>query len=64
MGIINGFAFSVVLAVNGSPFFGNHAGGEPEPETKEVRGNRMQIERTVRLAAVQENGDASNSDVR
>jgi hypothetical protein len=64
MGIINGFAFGVVLAVNGSPFFGNHASGKPEPEAKEVGSNRMQIERAVRLAAVQKNGDASNGDVR
>jgi hypothetical protein len=64
MGIINRFAFGVVLAVNGSPLFGDHASGKPEPEAEEVRSNRMQIERTVRLATMQENGDASNGDVR
>ena len=64
MGIINGFTFSVVLAVNGGPLFGNHAGSKPEPEAEEVRSDRMQIERTVRLAAVQKNSDASDGDVR
>ena len=64
MGIINGFAFGVVLAVNRSPLFGDHAGSKPKPETEKMRCNRMQIERTVRLAAVQKNGDASNGDVR
>jgi hypothetical protein len=64
MGIINGFAFGVVLAVNGSPLFSDHASGKPEPEAKEMRSNRMQIERTVRLAAVQKNSDASDGDVR
>jgi hypothetical protein len=63
MGIINRFAFSVVLAVNRGPLFGDHAGGEPEPETKEVGSNRMQIERTVRLAAVQENSNACDRNV-
>jgi len=64
MGIINGFAFSMVLTVNSGPLFGNHASGKPEPEAEKVRSNRMQVERTVRLAAVQKNGDASNGDVR
>ena len=63
MGIIDGFAFGVVLAVNSCPLFGDHASSKPEPEAEEVRSNRMQIERTVCLAAVQENGDASNGDV-
>jgi len=64
MGIIDGFAFGVVLAVNRGPLFGDHTSGKPEPKAEEVRSNRMQIERTVCLAAVQENGDASNGDVR
>ena len=44
--------------------FGNHASGKPEPEAKEVGSNRMQIERAVRLAAVQKNSDACDGDVR
>ena len=64
MGIIHGFAFSVVLAVHSSPLLGDHASRKPKPETKKMRCNRMQIQRAVRLAAVQKNSDASNGDVR
>ena len=64
MGIIDGFAFGVVLAVNRSPLFGDHTGGKPKPEAKKMGCNGMQIERTVRLAAVKKNSDASNSDMR
>ena len=64
MGIIDGFAFSVVLAVNRGPLFGDHARGKPEPVAEKMGCNRMQIERTVRLAAVQKNSNTSDSDVR
>jgi hypothetical protein len=64
MGIIGGFAFSMVLAVHGRPLFGDHAGRKPEPKAEKMGCNWMQIEGTVRLAAVQKNGDASNRDVR
>ena len=64
MGIINRFAFGVVLTVNRSPLFGDHAGGKPEPEAEKMGCNGMQIERTVRLAAMQKNSDASDSDMR
>jgi len=64
MGVIHGFAFGVVLAVNGGPLFSDHASGKPEPETEKMGCNRMQIQRTVCLAAVQKNSDASDSDVR
>ena len=64
MGIISGFAFGVVLAVHGGPLFGDHAGCKPEPEAEKMGCYRMQIQRAVRLATVQENSDASNGDVR
>jgi hypothetical protein len=64
MGIIHGFAFGVVLAVHSSPLFGDHASRKPEPEAEKMGCNRMQIERTVRLAAVQKNSDSGDSDVR
>ena len=64
MGIINGFAFGVVLAVNCGPLFSDHAGSKPKPETEKMRCNRMQIQRTVCLAAVQKNSDACDGDVR
>jgi hypothetical protein len=54
----------VVLAVNGSPLLGHHAGGHPQPETEEVTWNGVQIERSVRLATMQKDSDARNRDVR
>ena len=63
MGIINRFAFGVVLTVNGSPFFGHHTGGKPQPKTEEVGGNWVEIKCTVRLAAVQENSNACDRNV-
>ena len=50
MGIAFLFALGVVLAVNGNPFLGDHAGGHPEPETEEVHDGRMEIQAAVRLA--------------
>jgi len=56
-------AAGVVLAVHGRPFACDHAGGQPQPEAEEVRGQRVQIQRPVRLVAVQEHGDADHGDV-
>ena len=53
----------MMLAMNRSPLFGNHAGGEPEPKTEEMRNHWMQIQGTVCLAAMQKDGDRCNSDV-
>jgi hypothetical protein len=63
MGIINGFAFSVMLAMNRGPLFGHHAGSKPEPKPEKVRNDRMQIQGTMRLAAMQKDGDSSDRDV-
>ena len=57
------FAFGVVFAVNGGPFFGDHAGGHPQPETEKVRRNGVQVQRAVGLVAVQKDGDAGDRDV-
>ena len=64
MGIAFTFAFCVVLAVNGNPFLGDHTRCKPEPETEEMHDGRVKVETTVRLAAVQENRDGNNGDVR
>ena len=56
-------AFGVVFAVDRRPFFGHLARRQPEPETEEVRRDGVQVERTVRLMAVQKDGDAGNGDV-
>ena len=45
------------------PLFRNHACGEPEPKTKEMRNNGMQIQGAVCLAAMQKDGDRCNSDM-
>ena len=58
------FAFGVMLAVDCRPFLGSHAGGQPQPQAKEMGWQRRQIKRAVRLMAVQENGDGSDGDVR
>ena len=59
-----GLAPRVVLAVDRSPVLRDHAGGKPQPEAEEMADRGMQIERPMRLAAVQENGDGGDGDVR
>ncbi|EWS63747.1 hypothetical protein Y695_03018 [Hydrogenophaga sp. T4] len=56
-------AFGMVLAVDRRPLLGHHAGGHPEPEAEEVRGNGVQVQRTVRRVAVQVDRDAGDGDV-
>jgi hypothetical protein len=56
--------FGMVLAVNRRPFPGHLPGRQPQPETKEMRHNRVQIQRTVRLVPVQKNGHADHGDMR
>jgi hypothetical protein len=58
------FALGVVFAVNGGPLFGDLASGHPQPETEKVRHDGVQIQSSVRLMAVQKDGDAGNGDVR
>ena len=53
----------VVFAVDGGPFLRHLAGGQPKPETKKMRSDRVQIEGAVRLVAVQVDGDAGDGDV-
>ncbi|MCY1377241.1 hypothetical protein D9M69_648030 [compost metagenome] len=64
MRVVGGFALRVVLAVNGDPFLRHHAGAEPEPETEEVRGDRTEVHRLVRLRAVQKDRDRCDGEVR
>jgi hypothetical protein len=63
-GIVFGLALGVCLAVDRDPLLGHHAGAEPEPEAEEVRRDRVQVERAVRLRAVQEDRDRGDRDVR
>ena len=61
--VFDGVAFGVMLAVNGDPFLGHHAGREPNPHAEKMLDNRMQIKRAMRLRTMQINGDASNGHV-
>jgi hypothetical protein len=63
-GSSGGFALGVMLAMDRRPLLGHHAGGQPQPATEEMRHQRMQIERAMRLMAVQEDGHRGNGDVR
>jgi hypothetical protein len=56
-------ALGVVLAVDGRPLPGDHAGRQPQPEAEEVAGDRVKVQRPMRLVAVQEDGDAGDGDV-
>src|SRR5690606_10162750 len=57
-------ALGVVLAVDGRPGLGGHAGGQPQPEAGEVGDGGVQVQRTVCRVPVQVDGDAGNGDVR
>jgi len=52
-----------MLAVHGSPWSGSDAGRHPQPESEEVAHNRMQIKRSMCLAAVQVDRHADDGDV-
>ena len=58
------FSFGVVLAMHRDPLIGHHPGGQPQPESKAVSGDRMQGERSMRLTTVQKNRDRDNGEVR
>ncbi len=62
--VVGLLALGVVLAVNGGPLFGHLRRGEPQPESEEVRCNRMQVQRTVCRMTVQINGHAGDGDMR
>ena len=61
--VFDGLALGVVLAVDRGPFLRDHAGRHPQPEAEEVAGDRMQVQRAMRLAAMQEDGNGRNRDV-
>ena len=54
----------MVLAVDGRPLAREHARGHPQPETEKMTDDRMQLQRTVRLAAMQVDRHADDRDVR
>src|SRR5690606_18693671 len=64
MGIALAFAARMMFAMNGHPLFGDHAGADPQPEPEKMGRDGMQIEPAMRLAAVQEDRDADDGDMR
>ena len=62
--VLVGLALRVVLAVDRRPLLGHHPGREPQPEPEEVRRQRMQVERAMRLAAMQVDGHPGDGHVR
>ena len=63
MGILGSLTLGVVLAVDRGPLQRDHAGREPEPEPKEVRHNRVQFHRTMRLTTMEIDCHACDGDV-
>ena len=63
VGIGCSFALGVMLTMYCRPFLGHHAGSKPQPEAKEMAGQRMQLKRAMRLMAVQVYGDTGNRNM-
>src|SRR3990172_2483347 len=61
--VVRCFHLGVMLAMDGGPFFRDHAGGQPQPEAEEVTDNGMKIERPMGLMTVQIDGDSGDGDV-
>ena len=61
--VVGQLAFGVMLAVNGGPRFGGHAGGCPQPEAKEMADDGVQIQRAMRGVTVQINRDRGDGDM-
>ena len=58
------FAFGVVLAMHAHEIRRFHTRADPQPASKEVRNNRMQIQGAMRHGAVQINCHGTDCDVR
>ena len=56
--VFRALAEGVVLAVDGHPFVGSHAGCQPQPETHEMRQGGVYVDRPVRHGAVEEKGES------
>ena len=53
----------MMLAVDGRPLLGYHARGQPQPETEKVADDGVEVQRAMRLAAMQINRHRRNRDV-
>ena len=61
--IVGRFYLGVMLAMDRYPLLGDHAGGHPEPETKEMTHHRVQIEAPMGLCAMEVNCHRGDRDV-
>ena len=61
--IVRGFTVDVMLAMNRYPLAGVHSGGKPQPQTEEMRNQRMQVKRVMRLLSMQKNGHRNNRNM-
>ncbi len=64
MRIFLSLTLGVVLAVDGDEFLRHHTRSEPQPQPEKVLRDWTELQRTVRLSAVQEDGDRRYRDMR
>jgi hypothetical protein len=62
--IFLGLDLGVVLAMHRHPLTGDHPGGQPTPETEEVRQHRMEIHAAMGLAAMQVQRHREDGELR
>ena len=63
MWVLRCLAARMVTAVHRDPFTGDHPSRQPKPKTKKMCRKRVQIERAVRLASMQINGNRNDGHV-
>ncbi len=63
MRVFLGLDLGVMLAMDRHPFAGDHRGGQPGPEAKEMRDDRMEIHTAMRLAAMQVQGHCKDGEL-
>ena len=63
MGILVGLNPGMVFTVYGNPLPGALTGCQPEPKAEKMAHGRVQLQRPMRLASVQIDGDRSDGDM-
>jgi hypothetical protein len=53
----------MVFTMDGDPLLGDHACGQPQPESKKVTDDWIQSKRSVCLMAMQEDGNCGNGNM-
>ena len=64
VGVARLLAQGMVLAMDGNPLAGHHAGGHPHPEAKEVAKRGVEVEGPVGLVPVQVDGRGHHGDLQ